>query len=110
MLILPAYSRCVRISRDLDQKFSIQEKLFVEPAEKELFAALLKAQRTLAGSEDLNAALEQLEKMVPVINNFFDSVLVMAEDTATRQNRLGLLQEIVALLSDKVDLSALEGF
>ena len=110
MFILPAYSRCVRITRDLDQKFSIQEKLFVEPAEKELFATLLKAQRTLAGSEDLNAALEQLEIMVPVINTFFDSVLVMAEDTATRQNRLGLLQEIVALLSDKVNLSALEGF
>ncbi len=110
MFILPAYSRCVRITRDLDQEFSIQEKLFVEPAEKELFAALLKAQRTLAGSEDLNATLEQLEKMVPIINTFFDSVLVMAEDTATRQNRLGLLQEIVALLSDKVDLSALEGF
>jgi len=34
----------------------------------------------------------------------------MAEDTAIRQNRLGLLQEIVALLSDKADLSALEGF
>ena len=110
MLILPAYSRCVRITRDLDQKFSIQEKLFVEPAEKDLFAALLKAQRALAGNEDLDRALEQVELMVPVINNFFDSVLVMAEDTAIRQNRLGLLQEIVALLSDKVDLSALEGF
>jgi len=110
MLILPAYSRCVRITRDLDQKFSIQENLFIEPAEKELYAASQKAQRSLTDSKDLNAALEQLEKMVPVINNFFDSVLVMAEDTAIRQNRLGLLQEIVALLSDKVDLSALEGF
>jgi glycyl-tRNA synthetase len=110
MLILPAYSRCVRITRDLDQKFSIQENLFIEPAEKELYAASQKAQRSLTDSKDLNAALEQLEKMVPVINNFFDSVLVMAEDTAIRQNRLGLLQEIVALLNDKVDLSALEGF
>jgi glycyl-tRNA synthetase len=110
MNILPAYSRCVRITRDLDQKFSVQENLFREPEEKELYAALQKAQCALAGSEDLGKALEQVELMVPVINTFFDSVLVMAEDMTLRQNRLGLLQEIVALLSDKVDLSALEGF
>jgi glycyl-tRNA synthetase beta subunit len=110
MSILPAYSRCVRITRDLSEIYPIQENLFVEPTEKELFAALQRAQAVLAGHDDLEAALEQVRLLVPAINTFFDNVLVMAEYAALRQNRLGLLQGIVALLRKHADLSALEGF
>ena len=48
--------------------------------------------------------------MIPEINRFFDEVLVMSEDVILRQNRLGLLQRIVALGSDVADMSKLEGF
>ncbi len=48
--------------------------------------------------------------MIPVINRFFDTVLVMAEDVPLRQNRLGLLQRITALADGVADLSKLEGF
>ena len=37
-------------------------------------------------------------------------VLVMSEDKPTRQNRLGLLQDIAELADGVVDLSLLEGF
>jgi glycyl-tRNA synthetase beta subunit len=47
---------------------------------------------------------------VPVINRFFDEVLVMAEDEPTRQNRLALIQRIAALAHGVADLSLLEGF
>ena len=48
--------------------------------------------------------------MIPAINAFFDKVLVMAEDRAVRENRLGLLQKIAALPHGIADLSRLEGF
>jgi glycyl-tRNA synthetase beta subunit len=48
--------------------------------------------------------------MAPVINRFFDDVLVMDEDEAVRQNRLALLQRVVALADGVADLSQLEGF
>jgi glycyl-tRNA synthetase beta subunit len=48
--------------------------------------------------------------MVPVINIFFDEVLVMDEDQSLRENRLGLLQRIAGLSVGIVDLSYLEGF
>jgi len=35
--------------------------------------------------------------MIPAINEFFDKVLVMAEDKVMQENRLGLLQRIAAL-------------
>jgi glycyl-tRNA synthetase len=37
-------------------------------------------------------------------------VLVMAEDSAVRSNRLGLLQRVAALSRGIADLSKLEGF
>jgi glycyl-tRNA synthetase beta subunit len=48
--------------------------------------------------------------MIPAVNDFFDEVLVMAEDASLRQNRLALLQRIVALGSGIADMSKLEGF
>jgi glycyl-tRNA synthetase len=48
--------------------------------------------------------------LIPVINRFFDEVLVMADDPDVRQSRLGLLQRISALAQGVADLSKLEGF
>ena len=48
--------------------------------------------------------------VIPLINRFFDEVLVMAEDKNLRTNRLGLLQRIASLSKGIVDLSFLEGF
>jgi glycyl-tRNA synthetase len=108
--ILPTYARCVRITRDFKEVFAVDEQVFVEPAEGELYAALLKAEsaRREAGSVDdfLNAFLP----MMSVINRFFEEVLVMAEDARLRENRLGTLQRIAALAAGVADLSRLEGF
>jgi len=48
--------------------------------------------------------------LIPVINRFFDSVLVMAEDQTVRANRLGLLQKVAGLSIGTADFSVLEGF
>jgi len=48
--------------------------------------------------------------LVPVINQFFEEVLVMAENPKVRQNRLGMLQQIAFLASGVADFSQLEGF
>lgn len=48
--------------------------------------------------------------LVPVINQFFDEVLVMAEDQNLRKNRLGMLQQIAFLARGVADFSQLEGF
>jgi glycyl-tRNA synthetase beta chain len=50
------------------------------------------------------------ETMVGPINNFFDSVLVMDEDEAIKQNRLALLQDIRDLTQGYADFSRLQGF
>ena len=51
-----------------------------------------------------------LSSVVPVIQRYFEGVMVHADDPAVRQNRLGLLQAIAALAHGRADLSELAGF
>ena len=52
----------------------------------------------------------KIAELRPVVDRFFDGVMVMAEDEQLKRNRLGLLQRIVALASGVADFSKLEGF
>ena len=108
--LLPAYSRSVRITRDLKENFPVLSEVLVEPEEIALYQGVLKAEAALTGQNSLDQALSQLSGLIVPINAFFDKVLVMAEDPQLRQSRLGLLQRVVALLKPYADLSALEGF
>ena len=105
--ILDGFARCVRITRDQKTQFNIDEKLFVETEEKQLYQALnIKNLKFNDVDEFLNA----VAKLIPSITAFFDKVLVMAEDKTVKENRLGLLQRIANLAAGIADLSKLEGF
>jgi glycyl-tRNA synthetase len=109
--ILPAYARCVRITRDQTERYPVDPSRFVEPAEGELYAALQTAEAACEGNQGSpDVFLNALLPMIPAINHYFDDVLVMAEDAATRRNRLGLVQRIAALAGGVADMSRLEGF
>jgi glycyl-tRNA synthetase len=108
--ILPAYARCVRITRDLQERYPVSQADFAEPAERELYAALVKAEGTPRAAGSVDDFLSAFLPMIPAINRFFEAVLVMAGDLRLRQNRLGLLQRIAALAGGVADLSCLEGF
>lgn len=108
--ILPAYARCVRITRDVKRRFPVKEELLVEPAEKVLFASLQTAEESQRAHGSVDDFFNAFLPMIPPINKFFDDVLVMTEDISLQQNRLGLLQRIAAMANGVVDLSRLEGF
>jgi len=106
--LLPAYSRCVRITRDKIETFEIAPAAFKEDAEKALYEALQAAPAGAPGSVD--DALNAFLPLVSVINTFFDAVLVMDEEETVRNNRLGLLQQVAGMMDGVADLSCLEGF
>ena len=110
MTILPAFSRCVRIIRSLDETYQVDPSRFETQAERSLFAELNRAEASLQGSDSVDAFLGAITVMVPTINRFFDEVLVMAEDVTVRQNRLALMQRIAGLAKGIANLSYLEGF
>ncbi len=108
--LLQGYARCVRITRDQLEKFTVKPEAFVENAEKGLFAALEDAEKCVRVSGSVDDFLNAFVPMIPAVNEFFDKVLVMAEAKPVKENRLGLLQRIASLADGVADLGKLEGF
>ncbi len=108
--ILPTYSRCVRITRQEVEQFAVDPAAFVEAAERHLWAALQAAETTPRAPGSVDDFLHAFLPMMPAVNQFFDDVLVMAEDKKLRRNRLGMLQRISALANGSADMRRLEGF
>ena len=56
---------------------------------------------------DCTTALEALATAKPVVDRFFDDVMVMADDPAVRGNRLALLAGVAATMNRVADISRL---
>ncbi len=108
--VLPAFARCVRITRDQNEAFIVKPEEFIEQAERKLFTSLEQAEKQMCAPGSVDDFLNGFVPMIPAVDKFFEKVLVMAEDKAVQQNRLGLLQRIVALAQGVADISKLEGF
>jgi len=108
--LLDAYARCVRITRGEPTVHAVDPALLGEPAAMALYEAYRREAPAVAQAGTVDALMEALVRLQPAITTFFDQVLVMAEDTAVRNARLGLLQAIGSLPEGIVDLTVLEGF
>lgn len=97
-------------SGQLDER-RVDPSLFQDVAEGRLAArinALRSDVRGLLGRQDYSGALELLADLRPEVDQFFDEVMVMAEDDKIRRNRLALLQELESLFLGVADISRLQ--
>ena len=79
-----------------------------EDAEKALAAqvpATAERVKMLRGERKYEDALLEIAKLRPAVDLFFDTVMVMVDDTAVRANRLALLQTLVKEFSTIADFS-----
>jgi glycyl-tRNA synthetase len=81
-------------------------KALVEPAERALHEALVRARAALGAETGLGAFITAGGELTGPINTFFDEVLVMAEDPVLRGARLGLLASIRDLAAPVLDWQA----
>jgi glycyl-tRNA synthetase beta chain len=80
----------------------------VEPAEAEVAKALERVDPEIAASldaGDFGAAVEAAAELGPLLDRFFEDVLVLAEDRAVRANRLRLLLNVRDTLGRLGELS-----
>ena len=106
-----AYARTARITRTLDEKLTLTPAAYQEQVEHDLHAAYIAAATALSEASEPAAILgDELHKLAPIINAYFDKVLVNAEDQTVRQARLALVQHIALLPASVADLSKLQGF
>ncbi len=79
-------------------------------AERALYDALVSAEATvrpLLDDRNYTNALRELAALRGPVDQFFDDVMVMADDAAVRANRLALLAGLRALFLDVADISRL---
>ncbi|MEM8547369.1 MAG: glycine--tRNA ligase subunit beta [Pseudomonadota bacterium] len=95
---------------DEDQFADVNPELFSEAAEVALHGAVLAAGKDTAAmleQRDYSGVLARLSETRDAVDQFFDDVMVMAEDEAVRGNRLALLRQLRALFLGVADLSML---
>jgi glycyl-tRNA synthetase beta chain len=88
----------------------VDEKLLSEDAEKELYqilSSLSKAVEPMFESGEYEKALSHLSSLRDPVDAFFDSVMVMADDEAVKNNRIALLNTMNQLFLRAADLSRL---
>lgn len=89
---------------------TLDDKLLVEPAERELAAKIQELQPVAQAqfeAGEFDASLATLAQARGAVDKFFQDVMVMAEDPAIRANRLALLAKLHALMNQVADLSRL---
>lgn len=87
---------------------TVNTVLLQEDAEQALHSAIVAEQQYQAGQHSYAEGLAHLAAMREVIDNFFDKVMVNADDAAVRANRQALLKQLRELFLQVADISVLQ--
>ena len=96
---------------DITSQGNVDQSLLSDDAEKVLASQVAKFATDLAplySDGNYQEALSQLAGIRDSVDNFFDNVMVMADDEAVKQNRLALLSQLSGLFLEIADISVLQ--
>jgi glycyl-tRNA synthetase beta chain len=96
----------------VSQDWAVDPQGLTEEAERGLHHALKELRDPVLYATKQRRYADSLQALVGLrapVNDFFDRVMVMDENTAKRNNRLALLRDVQALLGGVADLSRLPG-
>jgi glycyl-tRNA synthetase beta chain len=103
-----AYIRASRLGESEQAAAKLDSALLTESAEREVAQALEQVEPEIAAAletADFSTAVEAGAELGPILDRFFEDVLVMHEDEATRRNRLRLLLDVRDALRSLGDLA-----
>lgn len=98
---IEALSRVVNISAK-GQAGEIKEELFQKEEETALYQAYMQLKETMAKLKQegsFKEAFLKLKQLKPVINNYFEHIMVMAEDETIKQNRLSQMVQLADVIT-----------
>lgn len=96
----------------VEYSFGADPKFAETEAEKDLFAALDKAEAKITpamAAQDFSTAMAAMADLRGPIDAFFEAVQVNADNPTVRRNRLNLLSRIRTICSAVADLTKLDG-
>jgi glycyl-tRNA synthetase beta chain len=98
------FKRVANITKDIDlsNDLNVDEKLFEDPSENELYKGYLEV--TKQKYESYEEELDALLGLKPKLDRFFDSVMVNADDEAIKNNRKSLVASIYKSILNIADI------
>jgi glycyl-tRNA synthetase beta chain len=90
---------------------SLDVALLQDGAERHLASELARVEGEVAssrGRRNYAAVLRAVAELKPAVDQFFDEVLVMADDLALRNNRLALMKRVADLFADVADFRRIQ--
>ncbi len=109
-VLAASYKRIKNIIKDNDNT-GVESGLFEEDAETKLYTRFNDVQvrmEKFIAEKEYSEALETMLEMKEPVDLFFDDVMVMAENSAVRKNRLNLLTAIGDLILQIGDISKMQ--
>lgn len=106
--LLIALKRMANILKGVSIEGVFMPELIIEEAEQALYEHHKNNReifKEYAEKKEYNKCYEILSKYKPVVDRFFDEVLVMTDDSKIRNNRLNLLNTIVSDFKSLIDFS-----
>lgn len=104
--VTESLSRVTNLAKKAPKGVFVSENLFENETESRLLAATLEVEFGLAEAwkvKDAYAAYQALAQCRATINTFFDHTMVMADNEATRNNRLALLDRLAKSIQSYAD-------
>lgn len=98
----------MNILKGFDNAFVVKPALFENNSEKDLWNAFISSKGSAdheIATENYLEALNTIARLAEPIDNFFNEVMVMAEDENVKTNRLSMLREISSLFIKVADFS-----
>jgi glycyl-tRNA synthetase beta chain len=105
--MLTAFNRVSTLAQKAEDD-KVEESLFKEEAEKKLYSEFENVKTKVEefiSDKKYEEALETFASLRPAVDSMFDSVMVMDNDEAVKNNRLGLLKQIYDTMLKICDLS-----
>ncbi|MEI6157625.1 MAG: glycine--tRNA ligase subunit beta, partial [Atribacterota bacterium] len=106
--IIVGYTRAKNITKNHDGDRPIDENLFIDEAERNLFLEVNQVGKEFFPAVKRGNYMEASEAfslLLPSLHSFFEKVLVMCESEPVRTNRLSLVKKVVSFWSNVADLS-----
>ena len=106
-----AFKRVANILKMGTPDAAVDPGRFEEDAERELWSSYASCRELVAAkleARDYRSATETLITLKAPVDQFFDDVLVMAEDEGVRTNRLGMLRDLRSLFNTVADISRIQ--
>lgn len=106
-----AFSRVTNIAKKAPNQTTLVDKsLFIEKQEEELQTLVDEKQSKLVNlleKSQMKQAYQELKSLEPVIHDYFDHIMVMAEDPAIKQNRLAQMSKVAAIITTFAEFQAI---